>query len=497
MQGMNPDEITDIEALNRWLNGRLRFQAQVIATRAVLRVFPLWSRLVNAPKYPGVHLTDLPVIHHLILSGVAAVFPEPEVWRAASEATTHHFARHAVESARTVAFAANSLVDFAAAARSKDDLFDANDKFSTESFSAVSGAIAAADKFASGGPDIWEQIREDARAIARGDNPFSLPLWSIPQPDWFRQADAEGTAIGVRNASGFLSRWWDGILSGEQLSWDLQREVALIPNPDSGLDLAHIAAVIAKSEMRAALSASANAEKVEINPNSGLLRLVPDSDIPDDIALYARRKMAKARALFPERVALAQHYTAIQPDLDLLENTLRDASNLPMELFDTCASVSGRVIHRANSGECPGPDQDPIIADFLHRIREAGADILAADPKTQQAIANRNAILGNNALIDQRVALVVAARDIALASEGPLALLPTVADLATNPNADAEDRKIASFKLAGRLIRVHTLVKVSAATLGLGGGYLTIEGLANSPSLNGAFQAAMKFIGFG
>ena len=71
--------------------------------------------------------------------------------------------------------------------------------------------------------------------MVRGDKPFSLPLWSIPQPDWFRRADAEGTAIGIRNASGFLSRWWDGILSGEQPSWDLQREVALIPNADSQL----------------------------------------------------------------------------------------------------------------------------------------------------------------------------------------------------------------------------------------------------------------------
>ena len=81
--------------------------------------------------------------------------------------------------------------------------------------------------------DVWEQIRQDARTLKQGDDLSATPLWSILEPEWFRRADDEMRAIWEADEPkiwAFWLRWWDGVLSGDQLPWGLQEKVALIPD---------------------------------------------------------------------------------------------------------------------------------------------------------------------------------------------------------------------------------------------------------------------------
>lgn len=96
---------------------------------------------------------------------------------------------------------------------------------------AARAAADAAAAFAAFAADaiIWEQCRDDARTLEAGGDLWARLLWSIPEPDFFRAATSEFRPRWQADpAFGFWLLWWDGVVSGRQLPWDLQEKVALI-----------------------------------------------------------------------------------------------------------------------------------------------------------------------------------------------------------------------------------------------------------------------------
>ena len=194
---MDPDDIKDRDSLKAWLDARpeetRQRDAVVIAQRASNRAFPLYVRSLKTKRAQKRDLTALPVLRSLLTSGVAAVYPTPEVRRAAAAA-------------------------------------------------AASSYAAAA---------IWVEIRKDAGILASGDDPTTFRLWSVAEPNWSRQAAAEIRALWAEKGPAdwsFWTRWRDGVLSGQQINWDLQRDIALIPDADWQQGPAHMAGLIAKLE---------------------------------------------------------------------------------------------------------------------------------------------------------------------------------------------------------------------------------------------------------
>ena len=128
-----------------------------------------------------------------------------------------------------------------------------------------------------------------------------------------------------------------------------------------------------------------------------------------------------------------------------------------------------RLQLRAAQGECPPPDQDPILADYRDRLIEAAADILGHDPQTQDVLDRRNRIKGNRALIDAAQTLQIAVQIVLPATEGWLAeTLPLDMETATNPTADPELQKAASVRFAGRMAQIIAWAKQHPALAGIG-----------------------------
>jgi len=454
---MEPDAIKDGESLEAWLQDRPPEDAMAIAHRTALRVHSLWSGAMDSEWARKADLTALPVLRLYLTSGVARKYPTPEV-----------------KAASTAAGAASASA--------------------TADRAASSASTAAAE--------IWEQIRIDAAALLAGLDLSQRPLWSDTPPDWFTVADRNARAIWAKAPEPwhFWLRWWDGVLSGQQLDWELQKAVALIAEEEWRAGPERVAKRIAEIEARLALANTDNAETIEANPETGKLRLVPTSRLPDDIATYARRKISRALDLFGDTAS--NQYTAISPDLGVLRAAIDDAANMPVELLDACASTSRRVAQRAAQGECPSPEQDPMLRDFLTRIREAGADILAHDPATQQVLERRNAILGNAALIEGRATLLAGIEAVVPNTEGRLAItLVLDATNATDPATDTDDRKASSYRLVGRLIRIAKWVAVGTA--GIGGAVVgtkevleAIPIIQASPIFQEAVKIAMRYLGF-
>ena len=151
----------------------------------------------------------------------------------------------------------------------------------------------------------------------------------------------------------------------------------------------------------------------------------------------------------------------------------------------------------------PSPETDALIAEYVTLIREAGADILAHDAQTQDIITRRNAIQGNNALIENAEAIRLTAEQLAEASEGPLPrLMRRDAEVATDPKADAEDRKDSSFRLAGRILRYGAIG--GGAVIAAGGFIAATKEIAwlggwivARPEFQTAWAAVLRWLGFG
>lgn len=147
---------------------------------------------------------------------------------------------------------------------------------------------------------------------------------------------------------------------------------------------------------------------------------------------------------------------------------------MPVVLFDACASAARITAGYARTQSIPDPDQDPLIAEFLRLVRQTGADIAAHDPRTREVLETRAHERDESALIETRDVILPLANAVAEVSEGELAAaLPQDAETATNPAADQEERRVAGFRLTGRMIRVGAvsgvvgLGAVGAAIIGI------------------------------
>ncbi len=338
-------------------------------------------------------------------------------------------------------------------------------------------------------------------ALEAGLDPLTHPLWPGDIPPELAKAETEGLEhlaeeTGDRNS--FWHRWWFAMKRGEPMDWALQRDVALIPEEVWKAGAKAVGAEIAKIEARYALAVTDNAEVIEPNPETGKLRLVPTSTLPADLGDYARRKMLKATELFDDPAA-RQQYGAIAPDLAMLRAAVADAGNLPVELYDACASASRRLTIRAGGGECPSPDMDPLLADYRNRLVDVSADILAHDPMTQDVLDRRNRIKGNDALIEGASTISLAVQIVLPATEGRLAdTLPLDGQMATDPQADPELRKVASVRLTGRMLRILKWVgEIAAAETLLVGGYWFLANLGPVAleTLKSALQNFLRWLG--
>ncbi|WP_297341370.1 hypothetical protein [Pseudophaeobacter sp.] len=283
------------------------------------------------------------------------------------------------------------------------------------------------------------------------------------EPERLQQAWTTGrTWMEVAPGHAFWLRWYEAILAGRPLTqdwdshWQLMHEIALIPDEDWGegqeQDAIRVAGIIDGLCKPYALNMTQSNEAVEQNPETGLLRLVPVAPLEEGFHRYIRRKLTKALWVFGDHPG--NEHTAILPELVLLRDAIEDAENLPVELYDACSSITTRVAARIEEGSLPTEEKDPLIADFLKHVREAGAEIFSEDEETQKALARRKKVAPSDALLNESEAVQEVADVIAEHSEpGPLARMGETAAEVLDPTASAEDQHAVRFKFVSRLLR--------------------------------------------
>jgi hypothetical protein len=266
---MDVSKIKDEDSLRAWLEGRSREDAIAIAYRSVARASFSSVREMQRgwPSKPDP--SALHVSRALIIAGVAREYPisefqaaavirgKPNLWNtlkfkgeppSGTEAFDHAARRARATSAmrfsaaadvvrtasvpavRAAAIAAATAVNFAASAAA------------TSTVSSSRPAVTSA---------VWVHIRNDAAILECGQNPFVNPLWhGMKSPIWFSQPNETASAEwgAAREEWDFWVRWWDGVIAGKPLDWELQKQVALIPDDDWQKGPEHIASLIRQIE---------------------------------------------------------------------------------------------------------------------------------------------------------------------------------------------------------------------------------------------------------
>jgi hypothetical protein len=303
----------------------------------------------------------------------------------------------------------------------------------------------------------------------------------------------------------FWIRWYDAILAGRPLTgdwdshWQLMHNIALIVPEDWGEgkepDAFRVAGIIEGLCKPYALNKTRSNEAVELNPETGLLRLVPVVPLEEGFHRYIRRKLTKALRVFGDHPG--NEHTAILPELTLLRDAIEDAENLPVELYDACTSITTRVAARIDEGSLPPEAKDPLIADFLKHIREAGAEIFSEDEETQKALARRNKVAPSDALLNESEAVQEVAEVIAENSEpGPLARMGETAAEVLDPTASAEEQHALRFKFVSRLLRgMGALGWNFMDSAAKSAGSETGKWVVRAPVAAAAFHAVLQFLG--
>ena len=337
----------------------------------------------------------------------------------------------------------------------------------------------------------------DAEAFEAGQDVISLPLW----PD-----GADPPAQVWKNATPLFQRhpaWsvfkdlYENALHARPQNWPLLTELAQKDEAFwTGTDT-EVLDRIAEVMEGFALSATYNGERIEVNPPTQKLMLVGEGALPDHLGHYARRKMRRAIDLFSER--LSNQYRPLTDAVVTVRTAIEDNENIPMELFDACASATRMVASLARSESIPRPEDDPLIGEFVQILREVAADIIANDPKSQETLARRNAIEGNNALQVNAQVINITVGQIVNVSEGALARELTLnAKDALEKNPESEDARDGAYKLSGRIIRALRVLRESAATFKeFKELYPAAIEILNNPQVQQAVQAILKYLSIG
>lgn len=432
----------DQKELESWLNTRPREDAILIAQRAALRVFPVWGELIQNDRQWARGKTNLVVMRCLLVSGVARKFPAIDFMGAASSAVAAADFTGGFPLAALSAFSATSAVA---------TLWTPDHELRFCAANAVTFACSAASSHAE---VIWNLIGQDVTILQSGADLPSTPLWHSDTPETILQAEETGLEnltleTGDRNS--FWHRWYHAAKRGEWLDWDLQRDIALIPDPVWKEGPKAVLAAIAEIELAHAIAKTPIAEEV-LRDDAGLFYTLPLSTIRPDLFRDAMEKVRDTMAELRANQRLANCLTWLADDLHRLEDHFIRYANHPLRIHDVFQKTLRHLDRLQAEGLLP---DDGLLEDFRQDLETGSIDIRRADPevaKTVKArVGDRLARLSPQGRADLAPVVQAAAKE----SRPDLkAELQEDHATATDPGAEAQDRDESGYRLSGRLLRM-------------------------------------------
>ncbi|RFU14734.1 hypothetical protein DZD18_00230 [Rhodobacteraceae bacterium W635] len=312
---------------------------------------------------------------------------------------------------------------------------------------------------------MWSEIRRDAEFYKTGKLEDSFAYWDSGSPLEIAEAwQTTRAALTARIEAGetgwqFWIDWYEAQLTGAEQNWEMLKEIALIPDDDWKQGAAHVNGLIEGIRLDHAIPATPNAEVLEVNPETGLIRSRPLSEIAASFLQDCQARIRDATEILGDPAEGNNPYDALAPEIATLDRALARYPDRPQRLHDIALQVVRRVAARERTGDIPEAEKDALVADFKSELIGVANDIRQQDAEVQKVVDARVTDKLRNADPADAAVLPEAAPVLAQATETELAEeLVEDADLAADAEADPQTRKEALYRFASRSFRIVSLL---------------------------------------
>jgi hypothetical protein len=272
----------DRESLKEWLEGRPREEAILIVHRAALRIWPFWGAAMREGWAHKRDLTSLPILRCNLSLGVACKY---QVEGIREVLDTCHFSANRMQMFHTSdarSFSTTSAVYSTAKSSVKTASID--DIFTVAACVADAITVAYVADI-----DTWDKVAQDVAILTDNGDLLQSPLWhGEPPPEFLEieQQALETLAQETGDRDSYWHRWYFAAKRGAWLDWEVQRQIALLPDDVWQAGHAAVAAEIARIE------ASRQAEALD----AALHALPP---VPTEQVSAVKAAMERNRAALP------------------------------------------------------------------------------------------------------------------------------------------------------------------------------------------------------
>ncbi len=217
-----------------------------------------------------------------------------------------------------------------------------------------------------------------------------------------------------------------------------------------------VLALYRAEDEQAVVDATPIGETVEFDPKQNLLVLRPRDQIDADDLSVILEEMAAARRIFDGSDGLSNAYQPLADELALLEDAETRYAKRPIHVMKTVTRVLRRLAHKAETGDCPTPEQDTKIKDFQLILEDVQIELAALNDDVR-AWHNKT----RPRVVADAVPLIVeGAQALTDASDPDLqGALEQVVDTLNGDAKDVEALEQANQRGAGLLVRSYRAAK--------------------------------------
>jgi|GEM_PF-5054927 len=242
---------------------------------------------------------------------------------------------------------------------------------------AIRGSSLNIDVFRSAVVRDWELIGNDL-------SPFGLlgvPIWfDEPNKPKSKPLEAAIAYLSSKPELSFWARWYERMAEGRPMDWEMQKEIALIPDDDWKRGAVHVAGLISEIEARYAAAALPLAEDLEVDGDGRVYAVpvpVPEGDV------YQQALEAVRDAL--DDALLGANHALREDDLEarVLSRTLEKYRDKPYRVHQDFTNVRDSL--GAKLGDV-FPDDHPPVVNLIRAVEDGAVNIRRAVPAVRETL---------------------------------------------------------------------------------------------------------------
>lgn len=411
-------KVTDSESLKAWLVGQSPEVIRVLVIRNALRSLAhLFSvRILGGPDH---YNPNLGLFRQFI---IASVSMKSKKSLAFSEMVSCEYSTNAKNSSDILSFLSHVTGTRNSSSRIAEEMDDsiefvASDVFATKDMFSLPNVFAD-DPFIVEG--FWEDIGADVADFAAGKKASTIraaPLWRSNNPIDHLWERKKNELQSHPEDWSFWIDWYQRILDGHPQNWEMLEEIALIDPEDWDKGAEHVNGLISGIQARYLHKATPYSEKIEINPETGKLRSVPNPMENERLYQTALDRVRDALDDLRPDGELAQHHAGLEKVAKRLDRTLGSYAENPQRVHDDFLLSAKQITSLVESTEV-AKDED---VDALQSSLVTGADdIRAADAVVKASVAARVALRLEELRVEDTEVIAEAVDMLAVESEGEL-----------------------------------------------------------------------------